>query len=133
MIKDFLLGRKVSMREAELEAALDQNIAWRIFSMDQGGKFKCTLKELEPYREKLAFYESLSREEAETMKHCHPLGAAKLSDAGQARATALGFELDTFYQLKLDRAGRLWGFWTQNVFNILWLDRTHDVYQPGPR
>lgn len=38
-----------------------------------------------------------------------------------------------WYQLHLDKRGRLIGFRTDVVFNILWWDRAHEVYKTKPR
>ncbi len=126
-------GEKVPAVRAKPGVAFGRKIAWRLANVDTGGKFRCTLKDLEPYRERLAYFETLSRNDAEKLSHCHPLGAAKVSDEGQARIKAMNLDLSTFHQLRLDKNGRLWGFWDKNAFNIVWLDPGHGVYICGSK
>jgi len=126
-------GKKAPAVQATPGVAFSRKMAWHLGRVDTGGKFRCTLKDLEPYRERLAYYETLSRHDAERLKHCHPLGPAKVSAEGQARIRMLDLDLATFHQLRLDRNGRLWGFWEKNVFNIVWLDPGHGVYIPGSK
>lgn len=108
--------------------SFSQKISWRFSHMDNGGRGKCSFKLLHDYAGHFHRYEKLSRDEIEGKAHCHPLNPAKLSDVGQCRIQAIGLEVDTLYQLDFATPCRLWGFWTENVFNVVWLDQDHSFY-----
>lgn len=105
-----------------------QKISWRFSHMDCGGKGKCTFKLLHDFAGYLHQYEQLSRAEIEGRPHCHPLNPTKLSKVGRERVNAIKLEADTLYQLDFSTPCRLWGFWTENVFNVVWLDQDHAFY-----
>ncbi len=56
------------------------------------------------------------------------------SETSRARVVELGLDdQSTWYQLRLDRRGRLFGFRLGSIFHILWWDRDHVIYETTRR
>lgn len=110
------------------QPGLQLPIAWNFDRMDDGGKFKCTLKALHDYIHELLRLEGKTVDELMGKEHNHPMPIAKLSKAAKARIEALNLDEQTLFQLDLKTPARLWGILEHNIFHIIWLDINHEVY-----
>lgn len=117
--------RKISYAE---NPDVEIPIAWNFGRMDDGGKFKCTLKLLAGFTNELIKLEGKTVSQLMQKAHNHPMAVGKLSSEAKARLEILNLEEETLFQLDLKTPARLWGILEHNIFYILWLDPTHDVY-----
>lgn len=101
--------------------------------MDNGGKFKCTLQLLDRYKDALCRLEGRAVGDflgitSNHVPHCHPVSTKDISRAAKKRMEYLRLDIDTCVQLYMGGQARLWGFFEHNIFHIIWLDATHEVY-----
>ncbi len=108
---------------------LDLQIGWRFTLMEHQGSVSCDLKKLHEYEKELVKLEKMTRNIIESRPHNHPLNVSKLEPQQLESLNRLNIELGCVYQLDLRTPARLWGFWERNIFNIIWLDPDHKVYQ----
>lgn len=108
---------------------LDAPIAWNFRSMDSGGKFRCSLKLLHEFQDRLLRLEGHTIAELLQQAHNHPIAAAKLSAEAKSRLEAMNLDIETLFQLDLGTPARLWGMLEHNIFHVIWLDPEHSVYR----
>lgn len=123
----------------DLGAYRKRRVVWRLGTLDlqhprdwlREGDASALLDVLARMRD----YERLTWSEVDTAsRHNHPW-----EDIGEwereSRDRLAELELDDqdgWYQLHLERRGRLFGFRVGEVFNIVWWDRSHEVYRTRP-
>ena len=127
----YLTQPTVSKKTAYTEKRpnFEMTIGWNFDRMDDSGKFACSLKALDPYTSQLVKLEGLKiRDLLNRNRHNHPISLDKLSRTAQERIRILDIDEETLFQPDLKTPVRLWGVLEQNIFHILWLDPTHEVY-----
>lgn len=63
----------------------------------------------------------------------HSMEVESIDDEAQARITFLEIETDgDIFRFRLGHKKRLWGFRVVNVFEVLWYDPLHMIYQLDP-
>ena len=111
------------------QTGYDMLIGWNFHIMDSSGSFKCSLADLQKYQKELSGLEKYTVRQVLEKEHNHPLPYSKISETAKNRLNALNLDFETLFQLNLGTPVRLWGFFDQNIFQILWLDPDHKVYK----
>lgn len=123
-------------RLPDLTAYLKRKIVWRFGSLDLNHP-KCWTEEedaqaLVAVVSKLVAYERNTWEEVEALsKHTHDWSdTSKWAEASQNRLAERKLDdQEGWYQLALTGKGRFFGYRTDDVFNAVWWDRDHEVYE----
>ena len=104
-------------------------IAWRFTYIDRRGPFKFTFKELNYYLKEIIKFEKMTKEMIVNKGHSHPIPVSKLQNKERMRLKELDLHNASLFQLDIKTPARLFGFFTKNLFNIIWLDKKHEVYK----
>lgn len=130
--KEFISRRKESTNIKNPEGYQNQIIGWHFQYMDTEGEWCCTISELKDIMHVLHKYENMTWSDAVKMSHTHPMPVGRINKRAKNRLDKLGFvDIATIYQLSIHNGQkrRLWGFRIENIFQILWWDPDHTIYQ----
>ena len=128
-------GRKSAIPAHDPNQSLNKKIAWNFKRMDDEGEWCCLWDSLGEFLNKLCAFEGRSIGDIffKGGNHSHPVAVSRVCQKAQNRLESLGIGDETLFQIKLDHLARLWGVKEENIFHIIWLDRSHTVYPTNHR
>jgi len=116
------------------QAAQSERLSWRLSILDtHGGHFgwkKCGLAKIEEIHEKLCHHEKMSIKEFHTLPGTNKIPVDRLSKKARDRIEELNLDdAEELFEIRLSGKERVWGTMTGAVFNLLWWDPNHEVYE----
>ena len=74
-------------------------------------------------------YESMTWQDLSQRRSCHSMPVKNIVSKAQARLYEKCPDIDTLYQVDVDRLCRIWGFRDRDFFYLIWHDPNHSVYE----
>ena len=80
--------------------------------------------------DRLHDFEQSTWADLEKRRSCHPMPVENIEAKAQQRLNEIcGDEIDSLYQVDINRRCRLWGYRDRTIFFLIWHDPNHSVYQ----
>jgi len=126
-----------NQRSARTAAGLDPDSwrddfpAWRFHMLDTGGPYcwtAITAEKAVSLQKRLAEFEKLRWREVLNQKSNHDWDIGELSRDAQRRLADEFPQIETLYQLRIQKRQRVYGYRIGNVLHLLWWDEKHRVY-----
>ncbi|MCW4013089.1 MAG: hypothetical protein NWF07_08870 [Candidatus Bathyarchaeota archaeon] len=111
------------------EQILDSRISWQFNLMDSDGPWKSLPKQLNKHIKTIHAYEkqTIGQIFHEQHEYNHSIPIGKLIPRAQKRLKDLHINVEILHRLRLGGRPRLWGILEGNIFQILWVDPSHQV------